>query len=91
MKKIATLSLTAALAAAVAVPVYASTAMIKQCKELGISEIKGCKDCHTNKNPKEMSEKDLHGPGSWLMEQKAARKASECDMAWLKEYFAKKK
>jgi mono/diheme cytochrome c family protein len=90
MKKIASFSIAAALVAAAAVPAMASAKMVADCKKLGIAEIKGCASCHKNKEIKQMSEKDLHGPGAWLMEQKAAKKADKCDMAWLKEYFAKK-
>ena len=29
--------------------------------------------------------------GKWLLAQKAAKKAEEVDLGWLKEYYAKKK
>ncbi|MDR1841383.1 MAG: hypothetical protein LBQ86_05600 [Holophagales bacterium] len=88
MKKTTTLLLGVAVAA---IPAFASQKMVKQCKDLGITEIKNCASCHTSKSPKEMSEKDLNEIGKWLLEQKAAKNAKECDVAWLKEYFANKK
>jgi len=91
MKKTTTLLLGAALAAIAAAPAFSSQKMMGECKKIGITEIKTCASCHTTKNAKEMSAKDLNEVGKWLVDQKAARKADEYDMAWLKEYFANKK
>ena len=91
MRKIAALSLGIALAVVVALPAIASAKMVKQCKDLEITEIKNCASCHTSKSPKDMNEKDLNEVGKWLREQKEAKKAGEYDMSWLKEYFADKK
>jgi multimeric flavodoxin WrbA len=87
MKTITALFIGAALLA-VALPAGASTKMVKQCKDAGIAEIKGCKSCH-EKGPKGDST-DLTEVGQWLVAQKAAKKAADYDMAWLKEYYAKK-
>jgi cytochrome c553 len=87
MKKMTSLLMWAALAA-MAMPAGASGKMVKQCKDLGISEIKNCASCHTDKKP---SKTDMNEVGAWLVAQKEARKAAEFDMAWLKEYFADKK
>ncbi|MDR0499417.1 MAG: hypothetical protein LBH03_06785 [Holophagales bacterium] len=87
MRKTTTLLLGAALAA-IAMPASASAKMVKQCKDLGITEIKNCASCHNDKKP---SKTDLNEVGKWLMAQKEARKAADCDMAWLKEYYASKK
>lgn len=43
-----------------------------------------CLVCHGDDIPG-----TLNARGHWLVEQKAARKAKECDMAWLKDYVEK--
>jgi cytochrome c553 len=87
MRKITTLLLGAALAA-IAMPASAGAKMVKQCKDLGITEIKNCASCHVDKKP---NKTDLNEVGKWLVDQKEARKAADFDMAWLKEYYAGKK
>jgi mono/diheme cytochrome c family protein len=87
MKKLTSLLVGAALAA-MTMPAVASGPMVKQCKDLGIAEIKNCASCHTDKKP---SKTDLNEVGQWLVAQKEAKKAEKYDMAWLKEYFADKK
>jgi hypothetical protein len=87
MRMTTTLLLGAALAA-IAMPASASAKMVKQCKDLGIAEIKNCASCHTDKKP---TKTDPNQVGKRLIAQKEARKAADYDMAWLKEYFAGKK
>ncbi len=81
----------ALLVAASFLPAMASVPMVKEAKDLGIKEIKNCHSCHTEAKVKDMSDKDMNEVGKWMMDQKAARKASKCEVAWLKEYYAKKK
>ncbi|MDP1831410.1 MAG: hypothetical protein Q8K67_05080 [Geothrix sp.] len=78
---------TALLALAVAPAAQATMPMVKKAKDLGITQIENCKSCHAEKNTKD----SLNEAGKWMIEQKAARKAAECDVAWMKEYYAKKK
>jgi hypothetical protein len=79
--------LTAALALVVAPAASAKMPMVKKAKDLGITQIENCKSCHADKNTKD----SLNDAGKWMMAQKAAKKATECDVAWMKEYYAKKK
>lgn len=72
-------------------PLCASTPMVKEAKDLGLTEIKNCQSCHTSKNVKDMSDKDMNEVGQWMMDQKAKRKAKKAEVAWLKEYYAEKK
>ncbi len=62
-------------------PCGAKTPWLKQAMNLGLAEIKDCKSCHGDKNTRD----SLSGTGKWLVAQKVARKATECDVAWLKE------
>lgn len=82
------LSLLIAVAAIVAIPASAKVPFVKKAKAAGIEQIKDCKSCHTTATA---SAKDLNEVGKWLVEQKAAKKAADFDMAWLKDYYAKKK
>lgn len=43
-----------------------------------------CLVCHGDDIPG-----TLNARGNWLVEQKAVRKAKDCDMAWLKDYVEK--
>lgn len=68
--------------------------MVKEARELGITQIKNCHSCHTSKNIKDMTDKDMNEVGKWMMDQKAARKTpagQKAQVSWLKEYYAKKK
>jgi cytochrome c553 len=60
---------------------------LKQAADLGLTGIKDCKSCHGAKN----TGTSLNRTGKWMVAQKALRKADACDVAWLKEYNAKKK
>jgi hypothetical protein len=59
--------------------------MQKKAKELGIASVQNCQSCHVDKMPKKDGAK-VNEMGQWLVDQKAARKAKEIDVAWLKEY-----
>ncbi len=81
-------SLISALASLVLVPcAQAKVPWIKQARDLGIAEIKDCKSCHGERNAKD----SLNPAGQWLLAQKAARKAAECQVVWMKDYFATRK
>ncbi len=73
--------LSSALILLLATPCGAKTPWLKKAMNLGLVEIKDCKSCHGDKNTKD----SLSGTGKWLVAQKVARKAAECDVAWLKE------
>lgn len=63
----------------------AGLALQKKAKESGIESVQTCQSCHVDKLPKKDSPK-LNHMGQWLVDQKAARKAKEIDVTWLKEY-----
>jgi hypothetical protein len=69
---------------------WADAPMQKKAKELGIASVQNCQSCHVDKLPKKDSFK-VNQMGQWLVDQKAARKAKEIDVAWLKEYKPKAK
>lgn len=77
-----------ALALAGAVTARADLAMQKKAKELGIASVTGCQSCHVDKLPKKGGAK-VNEMGQWLVDQKAARKASAIDVSWLKDYKPK--
>jgi hypothetical protein len=58
--------------------------MQKKAKELGFP-VENCLYCHGEKLPKKDSV-TYNDRGKWLMAEKEKRKASEVDVAWLKEY-----
>lgn len=81
-----TIAVGVALAAVVAgARVEAGLPLQKKAKELGIQSVQNCQSCHADKMPKKDSAK-VNAMGQWLLDQKAARKAKEIDVAWLKEY-----
>ena len=82
--------LAAAAIFAVGSPANAKMPYVKKAKDLGFTFIENCASCHVDKMPK----KDAKGEpfnevGKFLMAQKAKNKATEVDMAWLKDYKAK--
>lgn len=81
------IALLLALASLATAPLAAKVPFVKKAKAAGVEQIKDCKSCHTA-TP---STKDLNEVGKWLVDQKAAKKAAEIDLVWLKEYYAKKK
>lgn len=53
---------------------------VKEAQDLGFKDIKSCQDCHTPRMP------GLNELGTWLMDEKAKRKAEKIDLMWLAEY-----
>jgi hypothetical protein len=79
---------TVAMALAIGLGAAAAEAgvpMQKKAKELGIASVQNCQSCHVDKMPKKDAFK-VNEMGQWLVDQKAARKAKEIDVSWLKEY-----
>jgi hypothetical protein len=70
-------------------PSNATMPMQKKAKELGFPA-DNCQYCHGEKMPKKEAV-TYNERGKWLMDQKAAKKATEVDMAWLKDYPGDKK
>jgi hypothetical protein len=63
--------------------------MVERARAMGIQSV-NCIGCHGSKLPK--SGKALYNDrGLWLLERKAERKASRCDMSWLADYKEPKK
>ena len=79
-------TLIAAAAVVLALPAQAKMPWVKKAQELGHAEIKDCKACHVGaaKKDGELSER-----GKFLMTTKAAKKAAEVDLNWLKDYKGK--
>ncbi len=75
------------VAAAFCCTASAKAPWVKKAQKLGFAQVQDCKFCHTSDKP---SAKDLNDAGKWLMDQKKAKKAEDIDLAWLKEYKAKK-
>jgi cytochrome c peroxidase len=68
---------------ALATPLQAKPAFVQKAKALGLADVTGCASCHLG-TPKKGG--DFTAMGKYLLDQKAARKASEVDVAWLKDY-----
>lgn len=67
------------------VPAQANLPWVKKAQGMGFKEIQNCQSCHCDEHPKKGDVK-LGERGKWLMDEKARRKASEVDLAWLKDY-----
>jgi cytochrome c2 len=80
-------TLIAAAALILAVPAQAKMPWVKKSQELGYAEIKDCKACHAVIPAKKGTE--LTERGKFLVDTKAAKKAAEVDLAWLKDYKGK--
>ena len=78
-------TLTAA-ALLIAIPAMAKPAFLAKAKAAGFAEVKDCKACHEGA-PKKGG--DMTERGKFLVAQKAAKKAAEVDVAWLKDYKGK--
>ncbi|WP_306601880.1 hypothetical protein [Geothrix sp. 21YS21S-2] len=76
----------AAAVLALAIPAQAKMPFVAAAKAAGIDSVKNCASCHVGA-PKKGG--DLNEMGKWLMTQKAAKKAAEVDVKWLKDYKAK--
>ena len=79
----------AAMTGLLATGARADMAMQKRAKELKIASVQNCQSCHTDKMPKKGAAA-VNEMGQWLVDQKAARKAKEIDVAWLADYKPKK-
>ena len=81
-----TLILIAAAALVAVAPAQAKMPFVKKAQELKIDAVKNCASCHVGA-PKKDGE--MNEMGKWLVAQKAAKKAAEVDVAWLKDYKGK--
>lgn len=86
MRTIGRVGLAVVAAGLIAGPAAADMAMQKKAKELKIAGVVNCQSCHTDKMPKKGAAAVNDAMGKWLMDQKAAKKAKEVDVAWLKDY-----
>jgi hypothetical protein len=80
------ITLIAAAAVLLAIPAQAKMPFVKKAQELGFKEVTSCKACHVGvpKKDGEMTER-----GKFLKARKAEKKATEVDLAWLKDYKGK--
>ena len=79
-----------AVATLVAVPASAKPTFVKKAKDLGL-DVKNCQHCHEDKLPtKAKKGEPFNEIGKFLNKKKADTKAAEVDVAWLKDYHAKK-
>ena len=85
--RIATLVVIAA-AAMLAIPAQAKLPFLAKAKELGFTDIKTCQSCHVDKMPKKGASEG-NERGKFLIATKAAKKAAEVDLNWLKDYKGK--
>jgi len=82
--------LAAAVIFAVGSPANAKMPFVKKAKDAGFAYIKDCASCHVDKMPKKDAKGEPFGEiGKWLLAQKAKNKATEVDVAWLKDYKPK--
>ena len=80
----------AAIVALAAAPAAADMALQKKAKDLKLAAVQNCQSCHVDKMPKKGAS-PVNDMGKWLVDQKAAKKAKEIDVAWLKDYKPKAK
>lgn len=80
--------LIAAAAMILAVPAQAKLPFVKKAQELGFAEAKNCQYCHVDKMPKKGAS-EANERGKFLLKTKAEKKATEVDVAWLKDYKGK--
>ncbi|MBI3131372.1 MAG: hypothetical protein HYZ13_08445 [Acidobacteria bacterium] len=71
-------------------PLSATMPFVKKAQAAGFTEVKNCKSCHEAAMPKKGDKMEFNDMGKFLMAEKAKRKAAEVDVAWLKDYKAKK-
>ncbi len=82
--------LAAAAILVVGSPANAKMPFVKKAKDAGFAYIQNCASCHVDKMPKAASKGEpFNEVGKFLMVQKAKNKATEVDVAWLKDYKAK--
>ncbi|MDP1831413.1 MAG: hypothetical protein Q8K67_05095 [Geothrix sp.] len=68
-------------------PAQAKLPFLKKAQGMGFSEIKTCQSCHAGEKP--AKDGPMTERGQYLKAQKAARKADQVDLAWLKDYKGK--
>ncbi len=68
-------------------PAQAKLPFVKKAQSMGFTEIKTCQACHAAAKP--AKDGPMTERGQFLKAQKAARKADQVDLAWLKEYKGK--
>jgi cytochrome c553 len=78
----------AASALILAVPAQAKAPFLAKAKELKFTEITSCQSCHVDKMPKKGASEG-NERGKYLSATKAAKKAAEVDLNWLKDYKGK--
>ncbi len=74
--------------ALVSLPAQAKLPFVKKAQELGFADIKSCQACHVDKMPKKGAS-EANERGKFLLATKAAKKAAEVDLTWLKDYKGK--
>ncbi len=77
-----------AAAAILVLPAQAKAPFLAKAKELKFTEITSCQSCHVDKMPKKGASEG-NERGKFLMATKAAKKATEVDLNWLKDYKGK--
>jgi len=83
MRRSSLLALTAAAMLAVAIPSQAKPAFVKKAQDLGFKDVVNCASCHQGA-PKKTG--PFTARGQFLVDQKAAKKAADIDLAWLKDF-----
>ncbi len=71
-----------------ALPTQAKMPFVKKAQELGFAEAKNCQYCHVDKMPKKGASEG-NERGKFLLKMKADKKATEVNVAWLKDYKGK--
>ncbi len=83
-------SLTLLAILGIVAPLSATMPLVKKAQAAGFTDVKNCQSCHMDKMPKKGEKLEFNDMGKFLVEQKAKHKATEVDVAWLKDYKAKK-
>jgi hypothetical protein len=84
--RIATLVIAAV--AMLTLPAQAKAPFLKKAQDLGYADAKTCQYCHVDKMPKKGASA-ANERGKYLIATKAAKKAAEVDLNWLKDYKGK--
>ena len=71
-------------------PLSATAPFVKKAQAAGFTDVKNCQSCHVDKMPKKGEKLEFNDMGKFLVAEKGKRKAAEVDVAWLKDYKAKK-
>ncbi len=77
------LVISAAAVLAMAIPSPAKAVFVKTARDLGFKQVVNCASCHQGP-PKNTS--PFTRMGQYLVDPKAARKAAEIDLGWLKDF-----